>query len=134
VCISKEHHQSRTDGADSRESRTGEVRRHLLEVVEDAVGVGEVPVGEELFDDGEVLAGLGEAGEELLDVALGLLLDEAAEAGEEARLAGRGRAAQEASAAARAGAGGGGCAPAGGGEEGEDVGGCRHSGRRGYER
>jgi len=65
----------------------------LLKVVEDAVGVGEVPVGEELVDDGEVLAGLGEAGEELLDVTLGLLLDEAAEAGEEARLAGRGGAA-----------------------------------------
>lgn len=101
--------------------------RYLLELVEDPVGVGEVPVGEELVDDGEVLAGLGEAGEELLDVALGLLLDEAAEAGEEARLPGRGRAAQVGRAAAGDGAHGGG--GAGGGEEGEDVGGCRHSGR-----
>ena len=68
-------------------------RSNLLKLVEDAVGVGEVPVGKELVDDGEVLAGLGEAREELLDVALGLLLDEAAEAGEEARLPGRGGAA-----------------------------------------
>jgi hypothetical protein len=45
VCISKEHHQSQTNGAESRESRKGEVRWHLLKVVEDAVGVGEVPVG-----------------------------------------------------------------------------------------
>lgn len=63
--------------------RAVEQGTRLLELVEDAVGVGEVPVGEELVDDGEALAGLGEAGEELLDVALGLLLDEASQAGEE---------------------------------------------------
>lgn len=91
----------------------------LLKVVEDAVGVGEVPVGEKLVDDGEVLAGLGEAGEELVDVALGLLLDEAAEAGEEAGLAGGGRAAEAAGGGAQGGRGG------GRGEEGEDAGGCR---------
>ena len=105
--------------------RGGEVAC-LLEVVEDAVGVGEVPVGEELVDDGEVLAGLGEAGEEPVDVALGLLLDEAAEAGEEAGLPGGGSAAEVVGGGAAA---AGGRVPGGGGqgEEGEDVGGCRHS-------
>lgn len=99
----------------------------LLELVEDAVGVGEVPVGEELVDDGEALAGLGEAGEELLDVALGLLLDEASQAGEEPRLPRRRRAPQEPRAAAAAVAVGG--AARGRrrrGEEGDDVGVCRH--------
>lgn len=35
--------------------------RDLFQFVEDAVGFGEVPVEEELVDDGEVVSGLGEA-------------------------------------------------------------------------
>lgn len=60
----------------------------LFEIIEDAVGVGEVPVEEELVDDCEVLAGLGEAREDLLHVALGFFLDEPAQPGEEPGLPG----------------------------------------------
>lgn len=48
--------------------------RNLFEFVEDSVGVGDVPVEEELVDDGEVVAGLRETREQLLHVALRLLL------------------------------------------------------------
>lgn len=55
------------------------VKKDLFELVQDAIGLLEVPVEEQLINDGQVLAGLGEPGEELLHVALGLLLDEPAE-------------------------------------------------------
>lgn len=55
----------------------------LFELIEDAVSVGEVPVQEELIDDGEVLARLGEAREDLFHVALGFFLNEPAKPGEE---------------------------------------------------
>ena len=82
----------------SAKSRAHFLRKHtdntntetnLFELVEDSVGVGEVPVEEELVNDLEVVARLGEAaGEDLLDVALGLLLDQPPEPGEEPGLAG----------------------------------------------
>ena len=52
------------------------------------VGVGEVPVEEELVDDGVVVSDLGESGEELVDFALGYLFDQLTEMGEESDLSG----------------------------------------------
>ena len=66
-------------------------KTNLFELIEDSIGVGEVPVKEELIDDGEVVPGFGEAGEEFLDVALGFFLDEAAKPSEEPSLAGLAR-------------------------------------------
>lgn len=55
----------------------------LLELVEHALGIREVPVEKELIDDGEILSGFGESREDFLHVALGLLFDQAAKFGEE---------------------------------------------------
>lgn len=96
------------------EKKKEERKQNLFELIEDSIGVGEVPVKEELVDDGEVVSGFGEAGEEFVDVALGLFLDEAAEPGEEPGLAGLAR---------EAGCGGGlGGEPGSGEVEGEEGG------------
>ena len=49
----------------------------FFKLVKDVLGVREVPVEEELVDDGEVLSGIREAQEDILDISLGLLFDQA---------------------------------------------------------
>lgn len=62
-------------------------KKNLFEFVEDSISVSEIPVEQELIDDSEIIASLGESREELLYVALGLLLDKPSEPGEEPGLA-----------------------------------------------
>lgn len=64
-------------------------KRNLFEFVEDFIGVGEVPVEEELVNDGEIVACFREAWEDLLHVTLGLLLDQTPEPPEEPGLPGQ---------------------------------------------
>lgn len=69
--------------------RMKEKEKNLFQFIQDAICFGEIPVEEELVDDGEIVAGFGEAREELIHVALRLLLDQAPKPREEPGLAGR---------------------------------------------
>lgn len=65
-----------------------EEEENLFEFVKDPVSVSKIPIEEELIDNGKIATGFGEAGEELVDVTLGLFSDKAAKAGEESSLPG----------------------------------------------
>lgn len=63
----------------------------LFELVKDTISLRKVPEQQELIDDSEVISRLRESGEYLIHVALGFLLDQPAESGEEAGLASEAR-------------------------------------------
>lgn len=50
-------------------------KRNLFEFVEDAIGIGEIPVQQEFVDDGEVISRFRKPREDLFNVTLGLFLD-----------------------------------------------------------
>ena len=74
----------------TREGGFKERKKHLFQLIQDLLGVREIPVGEQFIHDSEILTRLRESREEPVDVALGLLFDDTAEALEETNLSTRG--------------------------------------------
>ena len=62
---------------------------HLFQLIQDLLGVSEIPVGEQFIHNREILARLRESREEPVDITLGLLFDDAAQALEETDLSTR---------------------------------------------